>query len=303
MKPALRSMTSFAQIKGQIPTANNGQRTEFTVSLKSVNHRFLDLHMRMPAESDALEMKLRKLLKENIARGHVEYTLSFGGSSGGSEAVSLNRALVAGYVEAFRTAAKELGVKSEPDLNAALRLPGALGSVSVEWNEQTETAVLDASRNAIAKLNEMREHEGRSIETELRERMARLRSAVNEIGKLRDAVQRAHFEKIQSRMNEMLSAKVEPERLLQEAALLSERSDIQEEIVRMNTHVDHLLGLLGGGEVGKKIDFLLQEMNREANTLLSKTSGVVGEALRLTELGLAMKSEIEKAREQAQNIE
>src|SRR5262249_8827527 len=117
-------------------------------------------------------------------------------------------------------------------------------------------------------------------------------------------VQRAHFEKLQQRMKELVSAQVEPERLLQEAAMLSERSDIQEEIVRMTTHVDHLLGLLNsGGEVGKKLDFLLQEMNREANTLLSKTSGVVGEALRLTELGLAMKSEIEKAREQVQNIE
>jgi uncharacterized protein (TIGR00255 family) len=294
-------MTAFAQVKGQLPSADTA-RTEFTISLKSVNHRFLDLHMRMPAESDALEMKLRKLLKENIARGHVEYTLSFGGSSGG-EAISLNRALVAGYVQAFRAAAKDLGVNTEPDLNAALRLPGALGSVSVEWSEGTESAVLEASRGAIAKLNDMREHEGKSIDTEMRDRMSRLRSAVDEIGKLRDAVQRAHFEKIQSRMNEMLSSKVEPERLLQEAALLSERSDIQEEIVRMNTHVDHLLGLLGGGEVGKKIDFLLQEMNREANTLVSKTSGVVGEALRLTELGLAMKSEIEKAREQAQNIE
>jgi uncharacterized protein (TIGR00255 family) len=296
-------MTAFAQIKGQVPTSTTGQRTEFTVSLKSVNHRFLDVHMRMPAESDALEMKVRKLLKEHIARGHVEYTLSFGGGSGGSEAVSLNRALVAGYVEAFRTAAKELGVKSDPDLNAALRLPGALGSMSVAWNDETEAAVLDSSRNAITKLNDMREHEGRSIETELRDRMGRLRSAVEEIGRLRGAVQKAHFEKIQSRMNEMLNSKIEPERLLQEAALLSERSDIQEEIVRMTTHIEHLLGLVGGGEVGKKIDFLLQEMNREANTLLSKTSGVVGEALRLTELGLAMKSEIEKAREQAQNIE
>ena len=295
-------MTAFAQVKSQLASGNNGQRTEFTVSLKSVNHRFLDVHMRMPAESDALEMKVRKLLKENIARGHVEFTLSFGGSTG-SEAVSLNRALVAGYVQAYRVAAKELAVSTEPDLNAALRLPGALGSVSVEWNESTEAAVLDVSRSAIAKLNEMREHEGRSIETELRERMARLRNAVDEIGKLRGAVQKAHFEKLQSRMKELVTAQVEPERLLQEAAMLSERSDIQEEIVRMNTHVDHLLGLLGGGEVGKKIDFLLQEMNREANTLLSKTSGVVGEALRLTELGLAMKSEIEKAREQAQNIE
>jgi uncharacterized protein (TIGR00255 family) len=102
-----------------------------------------------------------------------------------------------------------------------------------------------------------------------------------------------------------LAGHVDPERVLQEAALLAERSDVQEEIVRLNTHVHHFLGLLdcGGSEVGKKLDFLLQEMNREANTLLSKTTGLAGEALRITEMGLAMKSEIEKSREQVQNIE
>ena len=106
------------------------------------------------------------------------------------------------------------------------------------------------------------------------------------------------------RLRAIAPAQVDHDRLLQEAALLAERGDIQEEIVRMTNHIEHFLGLLsGGGEVGKKLDFLLQEMNREANTLLSKTSGVVGEALRLTELGLAIKSEVEKLREQVQNLE
>jgi uncharacterized protein (TIGR00255 family) len=109
---------------------------------------------------------------------------------------------------------------------------------------------------------------------------------------------------LQSRLQELLGASVEKERLLQEAALLVDRSDIQEEIVRLETHVQHFLGLLEeGGEVGKKLDFLLQEMNREANTLLSKTSGLAGEALKITEAGLAMKAEIEKSREQVQNLE
>ena len=105
-------------------------------------------------------------------------------------------------------------------------------------------------------------------------------------------------------MQELLNTHVDPDRILQEAAMLAERSDIQEELVRMKNHIQHFLSVLdAGGEVGKKLDFLLQEMNREANTLLSKTSGVAGEALRITELGLAMKSDIEKAREQVQNLE
>jgi len=105
-------------------------------------------------------------------------------------------------------------------------------------------------------------------------------------------------------MQELIGAQVDPERLLQEAALLVDRSDIQEELVRLQTHIKHFLGLLDEkGEVGKKLDFLLQEMNREANTLLSKTSGLAGDALKVTEMGLVMKSEIEKSREQVQNVE
>jgi uncharacterized protein (TIGR00255 family) len=134
--------------------------------------------------------------------------------------------------------------------------------------------------------------------------MASLSKVTDEDAQLRSAVSRAYLEKVQSRMNELIAGKADADRILQEAAMLAERSDIQEEIVRLKTHIIHFLGLLdAGGEVGKKLDFLLQEMNREANTLLSKTSGVAGDGLRITEIGLAMKSEIEKAREQIQNIE
>jgi uncharacterized protein (TIGR00255 family) len=153
-------------------------------------------------------------------------------------------------------------------------------------------------------LNQMREEEGRGVEHELRERMAMLQKAGDGVEAHRKAVQQVYVEKLKTRMQELIGSQVEPERLLQEAALLVDRSDIQEELVRLNTHVKHFLGLLDqGGEVGKKLDFLLQEMNREANTLLSKTSGLAGEALNITAMGLAMKTEIEKAREQVQNIE
>ena len=290
-------MTGFAQAKGQV----NGQ-LNFTLSLKSVNHRYLDIHFRMPSDSDALEMKLRRILKEKLARGHVELSLNV--ERGGSDNFSLNRGIVGGYVQAFRAAAAEFQLNSELDLNAILRLPGALESAAMPQNDELETAVLAKVDEALKQLNAMREEEGRGIERELRQRMAQLKKAGEGVVRHRQAVLQTYAEKLRTRLQELIGSQVDPERILQEAALLVDRSDIQEELVRLETHVDHFMGLLDqSGEVGKKMDFLLQEMNREANTLLSKTSGLAGEALNITEMGLAMKAEIEKAREQVQNIE
>jgi uncharacterized protein (TIGR00255 family) len=150
----------------------------------------------------------------------------------------------------------------------------------------------------------MREQEGRGIERELRQRMEHLLAAVRVVQQHRRSMLQSYLERLQTRIEELLGSSADKERVLQEAALLVDRSDIQEEIVRMENHVQHFLGLLDeNGEVGKKLDFLLQEMNREANTLLSKTSGLAGEALKITEAGLVMKAEIEKSREQVQNLE
>ena len=171
-------------------------------------------------------------------------------------------------------------------------------------NDALEEVVVARAEEALQKLNQMREEEGRGIERELRERMEVVRQAEKGVEKHRHAVLQTYTDKLRSRMQELVGAQVDSERILQEAALLVNRSDIQEELVRLDTHVNHFLGLLSeNGEIGKKLDFLLQEMNREANTLLSKTSGLAGEALNITQMGLAIKSELEKAREQVQNIE
>ncbi len=294
----IRSMTGFAQVRGQL---NGG--LSFTLSLKSVNHRFLDLHFRMPSEKDALEMKLRRLLKERMARGHVELMLNL--ERAATEIFALNRQLVGGYIQSFRAAAAEFGLAAEPDLNVILRIPGAMDAASVPSDgDDLGNAVLEKIEEALARLNEMREEEGRGIERELRERMAHLLKASKGVEKHRRAVLETYVEKLRTRMQDLIGAHADEERILQEAALLADRSDIQEEVVRLDTHVKHFVGLLDeGGEVGKKLDFLLQEMNREANTLLSKTSGLAGEALKITEMGLAMKAEIEKSREQVQNVE
>ncbi|HJT54392.1 MAG TPA: YicC/YloC family endoribonuclease [Candidatus Angelobacter sp.] len=297
MPMPIRSMTGFAQVKSQA-----GDNVSFSLSLKSVNHRFLDPQLRLPAEMDELEIKLRRLLKDRLARGHVEVTLVVEHRHG--EAVGFNRELVGGYVAAFRKAAAEFGAPGEPDLNAAFRMPGALAETA-SLDGDFQQAILESVEKAIEKLNIMREHEGQGMEAELRSRLKSLEDAARQVSQLRSVVTRAVMEKVRARMKELLeNVSADEDRILQEAALLAERSDIQEELVRLQTHIEHFRKLLdAGGEVGKKLDFLLQELNREANTLLSKTTGVTGEALRITELGLQMKSEIEKCREQVQNLE
>lgn len=294
------SMTGFARVTGRV-----GETLGFSLSVKSVNHRFLDLHMRLPGGAEALEMQLRRALKEKLKRGHVEVTLNLERAQ--KAEAGYDHALVAAYVEAFRAAAAEHGLKDEPDLNSVFRLPGVLTMEARSSDEDLqglEEAVLREMDGLVAALNGMRAQEGKVLADELRGCMHRLRGLVDEAAVLREKVQQAYFERLNQRMRTMLDGGFDQDRILQEAALIAERSDVEEEVTRLRTHIDHFTGLLDqGGEVGKKLDFLLQEMNREANTLLSKTSGVAGNGTRITAAGLGMKSEIEKAREQVQNLE
>jgi uncharacterized protein (TIGR00255 family) len=294
------SMTGFARIAGRV-----SDTLGFSLSLKSVNHRFLDLHMRLPQGTEGIEMQLRRVLKEKLRRGHVEVTLSLERTQ--KAEAGYDHALVAAYLQAFRAAATAHGLIVEPDLNAIFRIPGVLMAESRNSDEELrgmEEAVLRETDALVAALQTMRAQEGSVLADELRAGMERLRAMVNEAALLRENVQQAYMERLNTRMKAVLDGGFDQDRILQEAALIAERSDVEEEVTRLRTHIDHFTGLLDqGGEVGKKLDFLLQEMNREANTLLSKTSGVAGNGTRITEAGLGMKSEIEKAREQVQNLE
>src|SRR5579864_9480570 len=241
---SIRSMTGFAQVRGEVkrqveasPVAQNNGQLGFALSLKSVNHRFLDLHFRLPSGADSLEMQLRRLLKEKMARGHVEVTLSLDRSS--SDAFALNRELVGGYVAAFRAASAEFSLASEPDLNAILRIPGALDSGTVTADEDIEAAVMARAGEALERLNKMREEEGRSIEHELRQRMVHLAEAGKSVKQHRGAVLQNYVERLRARIQELLGTGADKERVLQEAALLVDRSDIQEELIRLETHVQH----------------------------------------------------------------
>jgi uncharacterized protein (TIGR00255 family) len=293
-------MTGFARISARV-----SDNLSFSLSLKSVNHRFLDPQLRMPSGTESLEMQIRRYLKENMIRGHVDFALSLERTS--ERAAQYNSALVATYVEAFRAAAAEHGLDQQPDLNVILRLPGVLAAEAFSVKddlEALEKAVLSQLDPLVAALNVMRAQEGASLAAELSACLRRLSALVDQVATLREQIQTAYFERISQRVTALLDGTFERERILQEVALLVERSDVDEEIARLRTHIEHFHSLLlAGGEIGKKTDFLLQEMNREANTLLSKTSGIAGNAARITELGLGMKAEIEKAREQVQNLE
>jgi uncharacterized protein (TIGR00255 family) len=296
------SMTGFASVLGALP-----DQTSFTLTLKSVNHRFLDMSLRLPAQCDALEIQMRRLLKERLRRGHVEVTLQIERKAGGQ--MQLNRDLLTAYVQAYRDAAGQHGVVAEPDLNTMLRIPGVVSAESSLNKDDAaglEAAVLAELGPLLCRLNEMRAQEGEVLAAQLRASMAKLDEFAAEVAQLRSGVREAQFERLRGRIAELTKGvPISEERLLAEAALLAERSDIEEEVVRLRTHVDRFLAMLAeGGELGKRLDFLLQELNREANTMLSKTSGATGSnGLRITELGLEMKAEIERAREQVQNLE
>jgi uncharacterized protein (TIGR00255 family) len=299
------SMTGFARSSGRV-----FETLGFTLSLKSVNHRFLDLHLRLPSGTEALEMQIRRVLKQKLVRGHVEITLSL---DRGQKAESVyDAAQVAMYLAAFCSAAAQHGLAYDPDLNSILRLPGIFNGESrssERGNSEEDAAALEAAvlrdlTPLVDSLNTMRAQEGGLLARELLAGLERLRKLVDESAVLREDVQQAYFERISQRLTALLDGSFDRDRVLQEAALLAERSDVDEEVTRLRAHIEHFQSLIeGGGEIGKKLDFLLQEMNREANTLLSKTGGVAGNGPRITELGLGMKSEIEKAREQVQNLE
>jgi uncharacterized protein (TIGR00255 family) len=297
---AIYSMTGYASLRGSVRDS-----VTFTLTMKSVNHRFLDLHMRLPSSCDALELQLRRMLKENLRRGHIEVTLQL--ERRANTEIQLNEALLDAYVHAFRRAAELHGVPNEADLNAMLRIPGVMSAEGGAGEiEGLDAAVLSQIVPLVGKLNEGRGQEGASLAAELRASMLRLQAFSEEMAGLRNGVREAQFERLRSRLIELTQGvAVAEERLLAEAAVLAEKSDIEEEIVRLRTHVERFVAMLDeGGELGKRLDFLLQELNREANTMLSKTSGAAGEnSLRITELGLEMKAEIEKAREQVQNLE
>jgi uncharacterized protein (TIGR00255 family) len=301
--PECRSMTGYAMVRGDFHGWN------VRVSVKSVNHRFLDVKLRIPESLEQFEHRLRQAVRAQIHRGHIDVHVS--ADPGEAAPVHVNRELLKKYVDAAKELRKESKAKGELDVVSLLRLPGVitgLATVLPESDEEQEEfgeALERLLHEALGKMDEMRKVEGRHTAEELRARVVYIGEMVEKVRELMTTVRPAFARRLEARLKDLLNGtSVEPSRLAQEAALLAERSDISEELDRLRSHLQQFTKLLdGAGELGKKLDFLLQEMHREANTMLSKTPGVESEALAITGLALEIKAEIEKLREQVQNIE
>jgi uncharacterized protein (TIGR00255 family) len=297
------SMTGYAQAKGSV------LGWDARVSVKSVNHRFLDLKLRLPDGFELYELRLRQLVRERIHRGHVEVHVNV--EPGVATPIQVNRDLVTNYLRAADELRLQTSVSAALDVVALLRLPGVIGGLapavpeSEEEQEKLGKALEGCLREALGKLDEMRRAEGRHLVEDLRHRLAHISEQTEVVRGLVVQLRPAFARRLETRLKDLLSGTtIDPARIAQEAAMLAERSDISEELDRLRSHLQQFGKLLdGAGELGKKLDFLLQEMHREANTMLSKTPGVESEALTITGIGLEIKAEIEKLREQVQNIE
>jgi uncharacterized protein (TIGR00255 family) len=294
-----RSMTGFARVRRSLPEG------ELILSVKSVNHRGLDMHFHLPEEFDPFENSIRAVIKKQVARGHMQIHLTFNRTSTSGDS-GLNRAMLQAWLSAFHDAARENNLPDIPDLNSAFRIPGMFqGENTAELDAAMEKNLVELTEEAVKVLDKFREREGTAIAAEMLERCHSIVDLVARMEKIRSKATQAFQKRLKERLADLLrGASMEPQRLAQEAALLADRSDISEELVRLRTHAAQLEKLLtSSGEIGKRLDFLLQEMNRESNTILSKTGGLGDLGLTITDLALAAKSEIDKIREQSLNLE
>ena len=305
----IRSMTGYSSGRTEEP--------EFSLSLsiKSTNHRFLDLQLRLPAALEAFEPAVRRMVKERVARGHVEVTVNF--DRLGAQQLRLNRQLLEGYVAACDGIRVEFGVLAPPDPVALLRIPGMIasadGELPEEMRERVRTVLEHALEQALAENEAMRVAEGEALDRDVQSRLERVKALTEGVAGMAGSAQHLYRRRLETRLRELLGSEtgnpasasmIDQGRLAQEVLYLASRSDIAEELTRLQSHLAQAAALLrGSSEVGKKLDFLLQEMNREANTILSKTNDVPEVGSEIGRQAIDIKTEVEKLREQAQNIE
>jgi uncharacterized protein (TIGR00255 family) len=297
---SLKSMTGYAEAR----TIEKGWNIRVTI--RAVNHRFLDLHIRMPEGFEPIEPRIRQTVRQSVRRGHLDLTVYY--EPAGKAAVGVNEEIAAAYLQSANVLREKFGLKSEPDLGAIMRLPGVVAAAGTKLDgniDQIEAAVVGCLDESLAKLARMRATEGGHLREEMSARLRNITTLSERVTGLAAAAQPAFAKRLEARLQALLSdAQIDPTRLAQEAAIAAERADVSEELARLRSHVQQFEGLLAGApDVGKKLDFLLQEMQREANTLLSKSPGTEAEGIEITKIGLEIKSEIEKLREQVQNIE
>ena len=283
--------------------AASGEGFAVAVEIKTVNNRYLDVHLRVGQELSSLEVDIRKRISARLSRGRVDVNVNFD-RTGTTATYEINQQFIAGYVDALRDIQRQFNLGGDIDVNAIARLPGALSSARDDLNDENVKGVERALDQALDDLESMRQVEGASLAAEMTLRLAKIDETVPVIEAAAWGLVDAYRQRLQKRIAEMIArggqaVELDAGRLAQEVAYLADRSDITEELARLKSHVEQFQATITSeGEVGKRLDFLLQELNREANTVLSKSTDIA-----IKDAALAIKAEIEKLREQVQNVE
>ena len=291
----ISSMTGF----GRATVASDGR--EITIELKSVNHRYLDLAFRMPRHIGFIEDVLRQLLSEQLSRGHVDIYVNYRNTRMDARTVVIDEALMGAYLTAARKAAAQYELKDDISLSTAMRFPDVTDVIEAEEDHDAVAALArEAALRAVTALKRMRAGEGERLCNDLLNRVTTVESIAAKIDTRAPLVVEEYRTKLSERIESMLGGvEVDRTRLATEVALFADKASINEELVRLASHVTEMRKVLGSDEAaGRRLDFVVQEMNREFNTIGSKANDA-----EITNLVIAGKGEIEKIREQVQNIE
>jgi uncharacterized protein (TIGR00255 family) len=290
----IKSMTGFGQGSAQ------GDDFRVRVDIRSVNNRFLDIHTRLPQELASLEITIKKQIQAALKRGRIDLTVSI--EQFRQASFEINRPLVAGYLTALHELKKEFNLEGDPSLELVAKLPGALQVTQNggQVDESLANGLVAAVSQALVALAEMRVIEGQELAAELKSRLDRIEQQLPTIENEAGRLPVIYRDRLMKRLQDMQAVgQVDETRLAQEVTMLAERSDISEEIARLKSHIVQLREVVHSDEeVGKRLDFLLQEMNREANTILSKSNDI-----EISDAAIIIKTEVEKLREQSQNVE
>ncbi len=292
----VRSMTGF----GRGTCNENGK--EFTVEIKSVNHRYIDFYIKLPRQIAYLEERVREVASKCIFRGKVDIFISFEDRSEDSKSVMLDEALAGAYIQAVEKLKEKYSLKDDLSISLVSRFPDVLRIEKTEDDEEQLWNILSkALETAVASLVQMREKEGNELRMSLLQKADYMENIISQIANRSPEVVIEYKQKLENRIKELLNQQtVDENRLAMEVAIFADRCSIDEELVRLGSHLSQLRDILGIKKqpVGRKLDFLVQEINREINTIGSKSNDII-----ITKNVLELKSETEKIREQIQNME
>jgi uncharacterized protein (TIGR00255 family) len=293
----LSSMTGFGS------ATRGAERATVTVDVRTVNHRSLDIHIRVPRELGAVETALQQVVRDRLRRGRIDVSVAVEAAARPKFGVSLEAAR--GYLDAAKLLQESFGFTDSISLRTMLSLPGVVETRNGEsgalgMDPGLVQMVTEVATEAVESVIRMRRQEGGALACEMGQHLESLAQSASRVRELVPGTVEIYRERLEERLRQLLGGGVvEPQRIAQEVAMMAEKSDISEELARLESHIAQYRSLLAEGrDVGKRLDFLLQEMQRETNTILSKSP-----SLELTRFGLAMRADVEKLREQVQNLE